>query len=194
MSLGTGFGAVGFIVAVLMISLGAGLLSLIPLFVAVSGNFGVMGYAGAYLDMATVMIASLTVGIGVDYAVHFLHRYRNERRAGLPHGEALAETYRTSGRAIVVNALTLALGFLVMLLSRFGALNTFGWLFALTMVTSALGALLVLPSLLAWIPERFYQPWGRLAPLWIRVGLLEAPKSVNPREKGKEGKDEAPRG
>ncbi|MGB9860761.1 MAG: efflux RND transporter permease subunit [Candidatus Bipolaricaulaceae bacterium] len=192
-SLGTSFGAVGFIVAVLMLSLGAGLLSLTPLFVAVAGNFGVMGYVGAYLDMATVMIASLTVGIGVDYAVHFLNRYRNERRAGLPHEEALAETYRTSGRAIVVNALTLALGFLVMLLSRFGALNTFGWLFALTMVTSALGALLVLPSLLAWIPERFYQPWGRLAPLWVRVGLLEAPKPANPGEK-KEGKDEAPRG
>ncbi|MGB9757434.1 MAG: efflux RND transporter permease subunit [Candidatus Bipolaricaulaceae bacterium] len=192
-SLGTSFGAVGFIVAVLMLSLGAGLLSLTPLFVAVAGNFGVMGYVGAYLDMATVMIASLTVGIGVDYAVHFLNRYRNERRAGLPHEEALAETYRTSGRAIVVNALTLALGFLVMLLSRFGALNTFGWLFALTMVTSALGALLVLPSLLAWIPERFYQPWGRLAPLWVRAGLLEAPKPANPGEK-KEGKDEAPRG
>lgn len=187
-SLGTSFGAVGFIVAVLMLSLGAGLLSLVPLFMAVAGNFGVMGYAGAYLDMATVMIASLTVGIGVDYAVHFLNRYRNERRAGLPHEEALAETFRTSGRAIVVNALTLALGFLVMLLSRFGALNTFGWLVALTMVTSALGALLVLPSLLAWIPEWFYQPWARLAPLWVRVGFLEAPKPANPeKRKGEEG-------
>ncbi len=185
-SLGTSFGAVGFIVAMLMLSLGAGLLSLVPLFVAVAGNFGVMGYAGAYLDMATVMIASLTVGIGVDYAVHFLSRYRNERRAGLAHAEALAETYRTSGRAIVVNALTLALGFLVMLFSRFGALNTFGWLIALTMVTSMLGALLVLPALLAWTPERLYQPWPRLSPLWARVGLLEG---ANPGEK--EGKDEA---
>lgn len=194
MSLGTSFGAVGFIVAVLMLSLGAGLLSLVPLFVAVAGNFGVMGYAGAYLDMATVMIASLTVGIGVDYAVHFLSRYRNERRAGLTHAEALTETYRTSGRAIVVNALTLALGFLVMLISRFGALNTFGWLIALTMVTSMLGALLVLPAVLAWVPERFYQPWGRLEPLWMRAGLLEAPKPANPGKERKEGKDEAPRG
>lgn len=186
MSLGTSFGAVGFIVAVLMLSLGAGILSLVPLFVAVAGNFGVMGYAGAYLDMATVMIASLTVGIGVDYAVHFLNRYRNERRAGLPHPEALAETYRTSGRAIVVNALTLALGFLVMLLSRFGALNTFGWLIALTMLTSMLGALLMLPAILAWMPEKVYQPWPRLSHLWARVGLLEA---TNPGRK--EGSDEA---
>ena len=188
-SLGTSFGAVGFIVAVLLLSLGAGILALVPLLVAVAGNFGVMGYAGAYLDMATVMIASLTVGIGVDYAVHFLNRYRNARRHGLPHAQALAETFRTSGRAIVVNALTLALGFLVMLLSRFGALNTFGWLVALTMVTSMLGALLVLPAILVWVPEGVYQPWPALRPLWVKLGLLEA---ANPEEK-KEGKDEAPR-
>ncbi len=183
-SLGTSFGAVGFIVAVLMLSLGAGILSLIPLLVAVAGNFGVMGYAGAYLDMATVMIASLTVGIGVDYAVHFLSRYRQERGAGLDHDAALAETYRTSGRAIVINALTLALGFLVMLLSRFGALNTFGWLIALTMVTSMAGALLVLPAVLRWVPQRVYQPWARLRPLWTRLGLWVAPKPANPQEKG----------
>ncbi|MCS7216859.1 MAG: MMPL family transporter [Candidatus Bipolaricaulota bacterium] len=189
-SLGTSFGAVGFIVAVLLLSLGAGLLALIPLLVAVAGNFGVMGYAGAYLDMATVMIASLTVGIGVDYAVHFLNRYRNARGLGLAHEEALAETFRTSGRAIVVNALTLALGFLVMLLSRFGALNTFGWLIALTMVTSMLGALWVLPAVLAWVPEGAYQPWPRLRGLWARVGLLGADPNPSPK---KEGKDEAPR-
>jgi len=193
-SLGTSFAAVGFIVGVLMLSLGAGLLSLIPLFVAVAGNFGVMGYVNAYLDIATVMIASLTVGVGVDYAVHFLHPYRNHRRAGLSHQEALAETYCTSGRAIVVNALTLALGFLVMLFSRFGALNTFGWLFALTMVTSMLGALLILPAVLGWVPERFYQPWSRLEPLWLRAGLLEAPNPAIPGKERKEGKDEAPRG
>lgn len=189
-SLGTSFGAVGFIVAVLLLSLGAGLLSLIPLLVAVAGNFGVMGYAGAYLDMATVMIASLTVGIGVDYAVHFLNRYRNARGLGLAHEEALAETLRTSGRAIVVNALTLALGFLVMLFSRFGALNTFGWLIALTMVTSLLGALLVLPAVLVWVPEGAYRPWPRLRGLWARVGLLGADPNPSPK---KEGKDEAPR-
>lgn len=187
-SLGASFGAVGFIVAGLLLSLGAGFLSLVPLLVAVAGNFGVMGYAGAYLDMATVMIASLTVGIGVDYAVHFLTRYRNARRVGLPHAKALAETYRTSGRAIVVNALTLTLGFLVMLLSRFGALNTFGWLIALTMITSMLGALLVLPAVLVWVPERVYQPWPCLRPLWVKVGLLAGEFSGDPEKK--EGKDE----
>jgi hydrophobe/amphiphile efflux-3 (HAE3) family protein len=175
-SLGTSFGAVGAIVALLMLSLGAGLLSLIPLLVAVAGNFGVMGYVNAYLDMATVMIASLTVGIGVDYAVHFLSRYRNERGRGLDHASALRETFRTSGRAIVINALTLALGFLVMLFSRFGALNTFGWLMALTMVTSMLGALLVLPAVLAFVPKWAYSPWPGFAAWRARLAGAFDPK------------------
>lgn len=175
-SLGTSFGAVGAIVSVLMLSLGAGLLSLIPLLVAVAGNFGVMGYVGAYLDMATVMIASLTVGIGVDYAVHFLSRYRSERESGLDHHSALRETFRTSGRAIVINALTLALGFLVMLFSRFGALNTFGWLMALTMVTSMLGALLVLPAVLAFVPKWAYFPWPAFSALRARLARAFDPK------------------
>jgi predicted RND superfamily exporter protein len=157
-SLGTGFGAVGVIVAVLMASLGAGLLALVPLVVTVAGNFGVMGYAGAHLDMATVMIASLSVGIGVDYAVHFLSRYRRERAGGRTHGEALEETVRTSGRGILINAGTLILGFLVMLLSSFGALVTFGWLIALTMVTSVIGALFVLPAVLAWVRPAWILP------------------------------------
>ncbi|MBC7093657.1 RND family transporter, partial [Candidatus Bipolaricaulota bacterium] len=180
MSLGTSFGAVGLIVAVLMVSLGAGLLALIPLVVAVAGNFGVMGFAGAYLDMATVMIASLTVGIGVDYAVHFLTRYRRERAKGADHAQALAETLGTAGRAIVINALTLTFGFLVMLLSRFGALVTFGWLISLTMVTSMVGALFILPAVLAWVPTRAYQPALRWERVRSRLGLAGA----DPKKKG----------
>ncbi|MEW6216419.1 MAG: MMPL family transporter, partial [Candidatus Bipolaricaulota bacterium] len=61
-SLGASLGAVALIVILVMASVGTGLLVLIPLVVTVAGNFGVMGYVGAHLDMATVMIASLTVG------------------------------------------------------------------------------------------------------------------------------------
>ncbi len=154
-SLGASLGAVWLIIAVVMGSVVAGLCALIPLVVAIAGNFGVMGYAGAHLDMATVMIASLSVGIGVDYAVHFLTRYRKVRSGGSGHRDALTETYRTAGRAIVVNAVTLTLGFLVMLLSGFGALVAFGWLIALTMVTSMLGALFVLPAVLATVQPSF---------------------------------------
>lgn len=157
-SLGASLGAVALIVILVLASVGTGLLALIPLVVTVAGNFGVMGYVGVHLDMATVMIASLTVGIGVDYAVHFLARYRRQRQ-GADYGEALAQTVRTSGRGILVNAVTLTAGFLVMLLSSFGALQTFGWLIALTMVTSLIGAMFVLPAALAWVRPEWLVPW-----------------------------------
>lgn len=180
-SLGTSFGAVGAIVSLLMLSLGAGLLSLVPLVVAVGGNFGIMGYAGAHLDIATIMIASLSVGIGVDYAVHFLTRYRRARGRGLGHAPALEETFRFAGKAIAVNAAALTLAFLVMLLSRFGVLMTFGWLVAVTMVTSALGALYVLPAVLAWV-----------RPGWVLPRRVGAPKVLpeGGAERRKEGSHE----
>lgn len=158
-SLGASLGAVALIVILVMASIGTGLLVLIPLIVTVAGNFGVMGYVGAHLDMATVMIASLTVGIGVDYAVHFLARYRRERASAGEYREALEQTVRTSGRGILINAVTLTLGFLVMLLSSFGALQTFGWLIALTMITSLIGAMFVLPAALAWVRADRLLPW-----------------------------------
>ncbi len=162
-SLGTSLVGIFLIVSLLMGSLVAGGCALVPLIVAIAGNFGIMGYSGAYLDMATVMIASLTVGIGVDYAVHFLTRYRKLRARGEDHPRALAGTYRTAGRGIVYNALTITAGLLVLLLSHFGALRTFGWLVAVTMVTSSVGALLVLPAVVGWIaPERLF------APEWLR--------------------------
>ncbi|HAF71023.1 MAG: Efflux transporter, putative, hydrophobe/amphiphile efflux-3 (HAE3) family [Acetothermia bacterium 64_32] len=146
-SLFSSLGAVGAIVAALMGSLVAGLISLAPLALAVVGNFGTMALAGANLDMATVMIASIVVGVGVDYSVHVITRYRRERMRGLSHRQALEATYRTAGRAVVYNAVTLTAGFLVLLLSRFGAMSTLGWLVALTMVTSSVGALLVVPAI-----------------------------------------------
>ena len=180
-SIFTSFAAVGFIVAVLMGSLVAGLLSLVPLVVSVVGNFGTMVLAGANLDMATVMIASIVVGIGVDYAVHVITRYRRERSRGRAHAEALGVTYGTAGRAVVYNALTLALGFSVLLLSSFGAMATLGWLVALTMITSGLGALLVIPAILELTQPRFVTGYVRLR--WIRGWPRVVWEAADPEDK-----------
>ncbi|MEW6216669.1 MAG: MMPL family transporter, partial [Candidatus Bipolaricaulota bacterium] len=103
----------------------------------------------------------------------FLARYRRERVASGEYRDALAQTVRTSGRGILVNAVTLTLGFLVMLLSSFGALQTFGWLIALTMITSLIGAMFVLPAALAWVRPRWLLPWPK-----------KRTNADTPREKG----------
>jgi len=132
-------------------SLRFGLLSLIPLGFTIALNFGLMGWLRIPLDTATTMIASIAIGIGVDYTVHFLAKYRLVlAQSGDPQA-AVVETTRTTGLAILYNAAAVAAGFAVLLFSSFQPVATLGALVALTMGVSALAALTLLPAaLLLW--------------------------------------------
>ncbi|BAS28487.1 efflux RND transporter permease subunit [Limnochorda pilosa] len=146
-------GVVWVIVAALLGSPLLGLVALVPLLLTVAVTFGVMGYAGVPLDVVTTMVASLAIGIGVDYSIHLVSRYRQEVSRGATKGEALATTLTGTGRGVVVNAATLVVGFGVLMFSGLQATATLGWLLALTMVVSSLGALTVLPAVLSLLPE-----------------------------------------
>jgi hydrophobe/amphiphile efflux-3 (HAE3) family protein len=148
-SLLTSIVAAGVIVIVLMRSFSAGIVSMIPLLFTVLFNFGVMAYSGKSLDIATLMISSITIGIGIDYGIHFIERYREELRSTVSQSQALLQAAQTTGTGIVYNALALALGFGVMILSAFQGLQNFGLLIAMTMVVSAASAFAVIPALLA---------------------------------------------
>lgn len=140
--------AVGIIVAFLMKSAALGLLSLVPLLFTVIINFGIMGYAGLPLDAVTSIIASLAIGIGVDYAIHYISRYRLELAERKNVEQALRATGISAGRGIVYNAFALIIGFLVLVFSHFRAIAVFGVLISVTMIVSSLAALLVIPLLL----------------------------------------------
>lgn len=146
--------AVGIIVALLMKSIALGLLSLVPLLFTVVLNFGIMGYAGLSLDAVTSIIASLAIGIGVDYAVHYISRYRLELAEKGSVEKALRATGISAGRGIVYNAFALIIGFLVLVFSHFRAISVFGVLIAATMIVSSLAALLVIPLLLNYFAKR----------------------------------------
>ena len=148
-SLLTSIVAAGVIVIVLMRSFSAGMVSMIPLLFTVLFNFGVMAYAGKSLDIATLMISSITIGIGIDYGIHFIERYREELESVHSRSQALLQSAQTTGTGIVYNALALALGFGVMMLSAFQGLQNFGLLIAVTMVVSAASAFAIIPALLA---------------------------------------------
>jgi predicted RND superfamily exporter protein len=137
---------IGLVVLVLMKNFRAGLLSLIPMSAAVMTNFGVMGWAGIHLDIATSTIAAITIGIGVDDTIHFLNTFRQFVKKGEGLDLALEHTLRASGKAIIFTSLALICGFSVMLLSTFKPLIEFGLLMMLTMAATTIGALLVLPS------------------------------------------------
>ena len=147
-SLLTSIVAAGVIVILLMRSFSAGIVSMIPLLFTVLFNFGVMAFAGKSLDIATLMISSITIGIGIDYGIHFIERYREELSETKTRSQALIHAARTTGTGIVHNALALALGFGIMMLSAFQGLQNFGLLIAMTMVVSAISAFVVIPALL----------------------------------------------
>jgi hypothetical protein len=138
----------GVIVALLMSSWVAGLLSLLPLLLTLIVEFGVMAYTGLPLDMGTIMLGSIAVGIGIDYAIHFLHRFRLEAQRSRPPREAFDGTIRTAGRGIAYNALALMLAFAVLLLSSFHSLVTFGLLLVLTMLVASVSSFTVIPAIL----------------------------------------------
>ncbi len=146
--------AAGLIVALLMRSFVAGAISLIPLILTVVINFGVMGFSHTPLDMATLMVSSIAIGIGIDYAIHFMERFRKEYRATEDTKKALETTIQTTGRGIAYNALALALGFAVLLFSTFKGTANFGLLIAMTMVISAISAFTTIPAILiTWKPK-----------------------------------------
>lgn len=140
------FGVIAVVVLLLLRNFRAALLSLIPMSVAVMINFGIMGWFGIQLDIATSIIAAITIGIGVDDTIHFLNTFRCYRKWGEDVDTAIRKTLEVAGKAIIFTSLALICGFSVLELSPFKPLMLFGLLMAVTMVATTLGALVVLPA------------------------------------------------
>ncbi|NLK08994.1 MAG: MMPL family transporter, partial [Firmicutes bacterium] len=124
-----------------------GIIACLPIGITVLINFGTMAVSGISLDVATTMIASIAVGTGVDYSIHFANRLRRARAEHDTLEEALKQTLSQVGRAITANAVSVALGFSVLLLSSTVTIAHFGGLTALTMLVSAALALVFLPAI-----------------------------------------------
>lgn len=110
--------------------------------------FGLMGYTGIALDIATLLIAGVTIGIGIDYSIHFTTAYKRFMRQGANHEEAVTKTLATSGKAIVINVVTIIAGFLVLLFANLIPLQQFGILFSVSMLCAGISALTLLPVLI----------------------------------------------
>ncbi len=124
-----------------------GLLAMVPVSAATVFVLGGMGFLEVPLGIATSMFASLTVGVGVDFGIHFLHRYRAERGRGANDAEALMATVDKTGAALRWNALVLAAGFLVLSISSLKPNHSLGFLLAAAMLACYVAALILLPRL-----------------------------------------------
>jgi hypothetical protein len=145
-------------------SLIAGLFGIVPMSFAIIINFAVMGFFGIKLDISTAMVASVAIGIGIDYTIHFMSNYHYERQRSDDIDQVTLNTLRTTGKAIIFNAFAVAAGFSVLIFSNFNPLMYTGMLIALTMFTSSLAAMTLLPVLLnIFTPNFIKKPLTRLS-------------------------------
>lgn len=167
-SLVISFGIIILLLTLLFRNLRIGLVGTVPIAITAIVNFAVMGFLGIPLSSATALITSIAIGIGVDYAIHFLEHYTNARLAGSTLEEATEQTLAHTGRAIIFNAIAVMGGFAILLFSVFPPNRQVGALIVLNMATSALGTLTILVVAVqhldrkhVFLPKHVRQPIGR---------------------------------
>jgi uncharacterized protein len=155
LTLGAVFLAILLMFLVLFRSLSLSLIALAPNLLAAGLVLGVMGLAGIPLDIMTITIAAIVVGIGVDDCIHYVHRFIREFDEDRDYLATMYRCHYSIGRAMYYTTVTVVVGFSMLALSNFTPSIYFGLLTVLAMVAAVLGALLLLPLLIV----RF-QPLG----------------------------------
>ncbi len=136
------------IVGAILRSFKAGIYATIPVVATIIFLFGVMGFTGIPLNIATVLVASVAMGIGIDYSIHVITHFNNSIGRGATIYEALEHTIGISGKAIIINVVSVSAGFLVLLFSEMVPLQYFGLLICLSMIGSGFSAMTFLPLIL----------------------------------------------
>ncbi|ABR30879.1 membrane protein [Thermosipho melanesiensis] len=135
-----------FLLFLQMKSLRIGLIGIIPSIFTVYFNFVLMGAFNIPLNTATISIAAIAIGAGVDYAIHYISRYKIERQRVKDDKEAVVRTIFTSGRGIIFNAFAVSFGFFTFVFSDIKMLKQFGVLTGITLILSAILTIVFLSS------------------------------------------------
>ena len=158
LTVGVVFAAVALLFALVFRSLRIALVAVVPNLFAALSVLGLMGWLGVRLDLMTITIAAISIGIGVDDTIHYVHRSRREFALDRDYAAALRRSHGSVGQALFYTTLTIALGFSILALSNFVPTVYFGLLTGLAMVTALIADLCLLPLLI----QRFaaYGPAG----------------------------------
>ena len=149
LTLGVVFGAIMIMFLVLFRSVRYSTLGILPNLLSAALVLGLMGWARIPLDLMTVTIAAITIGIGVDNTIHYVHRYREEIQVDGGPWAAVMRCHTSIGQALYYTTITIVLGFSVLALSAFIPTILFGLLTGLAMTAALVANLTLLPVLLA---------------------------------------------
>lgn len=147
-SLISAFGVIGLIIAVLFRDVWLGALSLIPNVLPLVFGYGLMGLAGWQLEPAPAVVFTIAIGVSVDSAIHVIARYREEREGGETVDASVRNAIHHSGRAVMITAIILAVGFAINIGSSSPANASFGRLGTVVILAALASNLLVLPAML----------------------------------------------
>lgn len=151
MTLSAVFVAILAMFVVLFRSLSLAFIALTPNLLAAGAVLGGMGLVGIPLDMMTITIAAITVGIGVDDTIHYVHRFKEEFAHDRNYLAAMYRSHASIGKAMYYTSIIIVFGFSILALSNFTPSIYFGLLTGLAMLAALLGAMLLLPKLILLI-------------------------------------------
>lgn len=147
-TLGMVFFAVWIMMGILYRSMVISFYALVPNVLAAAFVLGVMGWLNIPLDVVTITIGSITIGIGVDDTIHYIHRFKKELAVDGDYVKAMQRSHGSIGLAMFYTSVVIIVGFGVLTFSNFIPSIYFGFLTAIAMITALFGALLLLPHLL----------------------------------------------
>ena len=150
-TLGAVFAGIIIMFIILFRSLTVAVVSIVPNILAALAILGTMGLLGLPLDMMTITVAAITVGIGVDDTIHYIHRFKEELKVDGDYVAAMHRAHSSIGRAMAYTSIIIVFGFAIMVLSEFIPTIYFGLLTGLAMFYALMGALLLLPKLILWL-------------------------------------------
>ncbi|QMU61009.1 MAG: MMPL family transporter [Gammaproteobacteria bacterium] len=149
LTLGTVFVAILIMLIVLFRSVKLAIIGTLPNIFTALFILGCMGVFGIPLDIMTITIAAITIGIGVDYAIHYIHRYKKEYAESGDNYQAIHKSQTTVGKALYFTSITITLGFVVLILSNFVPSIYFGLLTSVAMLVSLFATFSIIPLLLS---------------------------------------------
>ena len=132
------------------------LIGVVPNFIAAFFILGIIGMLGIPLDMMTITIAAITIGIAVDNSIHYIYRFKEEFNNLKNYEETLKTCHTTVGTAILNTSITIVFGFSILVLSKFIPTIYFGVFTGLAMLLAMISVLTLLPSLILVI-----KPFGK---------------------------------
>ncbi len=147
-TLGAVFLGIMIMFVVLFRSLTLALIAILPNLLAAACVLGGMGLAGVPLDMMTITIAAITVGIGVDDTIHYIHRFKKEFAVDGDYVAAMHRSHGSIGQAMFYTSVIIIIGFSILALSKFIPTIYFGLLTGMAMLAAILAALTLLPRLI----------------------------------------------